>query len=227
MRLCSITPQSGVFYVRVYEVGHAASGLNISSVSSSTLPRVSLLMGSHHFAGTPRWRHFLRLASDTPRRSAAWSTSAQSISLRAFMSPIIRDDLSPRQGTMWAATKRKAAHTLWAVKNDEDTYVAIEAAIRNRTRQARKEAGFTQKRMAAWLGVELDAYKKWENRDGSTIPSRYHGNFLELTRTNAEWWVSGAGQRAITAPPPRQAEPELRPPAPRKARKSSTASSAN
>lgn len=45
----------------------------------------------------------------------------------------------------------------------------FKAVLRLRTKEARKAAGFTQEKMAQLLHVDLATYKKWENRENSTL----------------------------------------------------------
>lgn len=58
------------------------------------------------------------------------------------------------------------------------------AVFRLRTRQAREQAGLTQAEVAAALGVSLDTYKKWENRETSAVPREYMYPFTIITRTD-------------------------------------------
>ena len=90
------------------------------------------------------------------------------------------------------------------MKNDPQTYAAIEAAFKKRVKQAREEAGFTQQQVADVLGIKIDRYKKWENRGKSTMPVRFFQNFCQLTHTRAEWFQNGTGQRGELPAPTRK-----------------------
>lgn len=203
MKITSITPDNaGMFIVRVYEASHsAASGLGSLNASADTLPSVCSIMGSRHLGGIDlRHFHFLKASLLTPRACAASFTTAQS---RCVMTTSFRDYLSPRQGTTWAETGCPTPFN-FGFMDKEAYYVAKEVALRARTKRARKEAGFTQKTIAKALGIDFEAYKKWENRGGSTMPPRYHEDFCELTKTRPDWFMSGKGARTVP-----QAEPEL------------------
>lgn len=49
-------------------------------------------------------------------------------------------------------------------------YLADLKAIQNRMRLARESSDHTQASMSKALGIKLDAYKKYENREGSSMP---------------------------------------------------------
>lgn len=57
-------------------------------------------------------------------------------------------------------------------------------ALQARIRLARIAAGYTQKRMADALGIKVDAYKKYEIREGSTMPLLTFAKFCEVTDTD-------------------------------------------
>jgi len=68
---------------------------------------------------------------------------------------------------------------------------AEEAAFQSRLKSARKQVGFTQVGMAKALGVKLDAYKKYENREGSVIPTLTLARFCEITGQDMYGLVTG------------------------------------
>lgn len=57
-------------------------------------------------------------------------------------------------------------------------------AIQARIKLARVAAGYTQKRMADALGIKVDAYKKYEVREGSAMPLLTFAKFCEVTETD-------------------------------------------
>lgn len=183
--------------VRVYEIGHAATlGFEDSSASTGTLPSVLRLIGSHHFAGTPRWRHFLRANGFTPNFAAASSTKSQSSGCDFLMRRIIRDDLSLSQGTTREMPERDILSNVIVMKNDDLTDAEQAALIRQRTRQAREALHWNTKTMADALGVSEPAYKKYEERKSSTIPTKKVRKFCVLTGVDANWLM---GHDAVKA----------------------------
>jgi transcriptional regulator with XRE-family HTH domain len=64
------------------------------------------------------------------------------------------------------------------------------AVFRVRTRQARENAGLTQAQLAAALDVDLDTYKKWENRRTSAVPRDKMYAFSIVTRCDLAWMLS-------------------------------------
>jgi transcriptional regulator with XRE-family HTH domain len=64
------------------------------------------------------------------------------------------------------------------------------AVFRLRTRQAREKAGLTQAEVAAALDVDLDKYKKWENRETSAIPRDKMYPFAIVARCDLSWLLS-------------------------------------
>lgn len=68
---------------------------------------------------------------------------------------------------------------------DED---AFNAAFQDRLRRARKEMGWSQPRMAAALGLGLDAYKKYEKRPRSAFPLHLLPKLAVITDTPYAYW---------------------------------------
>jgi transcriptional regulator with XRE-family HTH domain len=79
------------------------------------------------------------------------------------------------------------------------------AVFRMRTRLAREAADLTQAQVAATLGVSLDTYKKWENRETSAVPREYMYAFSILTRSDLGWMLSPPSKQEIA-----QARPAAR-----------------
>jgi hypothetical protein len=184
MRIATITGVApDCFKVKIYD--HAAA-LEDSRASTGTRPLVFRLIGSHHLAGTPRWRHFLRANSVTPSSSAALSTNSQSSSSIFPMPRIIKDDLSLRQGTIRGDVKKDVLSILVGVSNEESDSDHM-ALIRARTREARFARRWSTKEMADLLGVGEAAYKKYEERGTSTIPTRLIRRFCMLTGVDPGW----------------------------------------
>lgn len=62
-------------------------------------------------------------------------------------------------------------------------------SYRERVRESRIAAGFTQRMMADALGIPLDRYKKYENR--SPMPSMTLARFAAIVRRDATWLLTG------------------------------------
>ena len=82
------------------------------------------------------------------------------------------------------------------------------AVFRLRTRLAREDAGMTQAEVAAALDVDLDTYKKWENRATSALPKHLIYRFAVIVRAPLE---------RLMAPPTKAELKFLRPKAARQA----------
>lgn len=63
------------------------------------------------------------------------------------------------------------------------------AGIRQRTREARKAAGYEQGAMAEALGIEKPTYNKYETR--GVIRNDLIPKFCELTKTSPGWLLTG------------------------------------
>jgi hypothetical protein len=185
MRLATISDGR----ICVYEIDHAAaSNFEDSSASTGTLPFVFRLIGSHHFAGTPRWRHFLRANSVTPSSSAALSTNSQSSGSGFPMPGIIRDDLSPRQETNRPIRAGLSPAKIGDMTTDADGVTAYYIEFCARTKTARKKmipVVWSMQQMADRLGVTHDAYKKYESR--TPMPHHLIPLFCDFTHVTREW----------------------------------------
>lgn len=73
----------------------------------------------------------------------------------------------------------------------ESEEVAFNRAFRSRVVRAREDAGLTQVKMAAALGIEKDAYKKYEYR--SPLPAYLMVRFSIITGKSLAWLLSGRG----------------------------------
>lgn len=68
-----------------------------------------------------------------------------------------------------------------------------------RIRRARKDAGFSQKKLAELTGVQRSAVAQWE-RDGGTSPSSDRlARIAVATGVNHEWLSTGRGARLAAA----------------------------
>lgn len=65
---------------------------------------------------------------------------------------------------------------------------AFNAAFQDRLRQTRIDMGWSQPRMAAALGLKLDAYKKIEKRPRSAFPIHLLPKLILITDTNYAYW---------------------------------------
>lgn len=78
-----------------------------------------------------------------------------------------------------------------------------------RIRRARKDAGFSQKRLAELTGVQRSAVAQWE-RDGGTSPSSDRlARIAVATGVNHEWLSTGRGSRLAAAEDESQANEGL------------------
>ena len=65
---------------------------------------------------------------------------------------------------------------------------AFNAAFQERLRRARTEMGWSQPRMAAALGLKIDAYKKYETRPRSAFPLFLLPKLVVITDTSYAYW---------------------------------------
>lgn len=182
MKIATITGVGDQSEVRIYE--HDAASLEDSRASSDTFPRDWRLIGTHHFGGMPRWRHFFRAKSLTPSCSAALSTKVQS---SCVMSIRCRDDLSRSQATTSLLAGKDNLSILSIMK--ELTTKEFNQAYRLRIRAAREAKGWGQEEMAGFMGVPYATYKKWETR--SPMPLSYCEKFAALTGTDHYYLTTG------------------------------------
>lgn len=73
-----------------------------------------------------------------------------------------------------------------------ETHTAYRIAFCARTRAARMALGWTQKQMAEALGVEQDAYRKYETR--SPLPHHLIEPFCEIVGLPVVFLVTGHGR---------------------------------
>jgi DNA-binding XRE family transcriptional regulator len=84
-------------------------------------------------------------------------------------------------------------------KTQEKTqYLADLKAIQARIRMAREAGDHTQESMAKALGIKLDAYKKYENRKGSSMPLVTFAKFCELLRLDSNGVLMGKSSLSRT-----------------------------
>ena len=89
------------------------------------------------------------------------------------------DSLSPCQGQSVPFRKVTDKWDNLSVHANREAEELV--AFKNRLRAAREAAGFTQAGMAKALWINLDAYKKYENREGSAMPLMTFARFIEIT----------------------------------------------
>ncbi len=190
MRIATITGVApGCFEVRVYEISHAARPLSSALKSFGEIsPSAFSISGSRHLCGTPRWRHFLREASLTPRRSANLSIKDQS---SFVMTTIVRDGLSLSQETIRPQIARDNLSYHPGMGEDEDqTDSKYLEALLALTRALRESRGprWTQQRMADHIGTTLAKYKKYERR--TPMPHRLIVRFCETVGVSTDDYLS-------------------------------------
>ena len=78
------------------------------------------------------------------------------------------------------------------------------AVMRLRTKRARIKAGLTQQEVATGLSVDVDTYKKWENRPTSSVPREKLLAFSVVTRIKVEQMLEQPTKRELAEikPPP-------------------------
>lgn len=149
----------------------AKPGRALSSLSSSTV---------HSREMPPRCRHFLTVAGCSPRATASSRTSDQlsmGMDNGDIMSrPSSGDFAGPKRLSKKRARKRQSGMVANVTERE------YKAVIRLRTKEARKASGFTQERMAQLLKVDIDTYKKWENRQNSVIRIDKVADFCDIVR---------------------------------------------
>ncbi len=64
---------------------------------------------------------------------------------------------------------------------ERSRYLAEIRAIQSRIRMAREATNYSQSMMAKALGIKTDMYKKYENREGSSMPLVIFAQFCEIT----------------------------------------------
>lgn len=67
------------------------------------------------------------------------------------------------------------------------------AALKRRLVMLRKAKGMTQLQMATALGVQKDAYKKWENLEGRQFPPHLYERLALVTDQSLDFIVTGRG----------------------------------
>lgn len=72
-----------------------------------------------------------------------------------------------------------------------------------RLKQAREDADLTQREMADALGIELDAYKKYENR--SPVPAYFIPRICTELDITAWWLLTGHWTQSVETTPGPQA----------------------
>lgn len=72
--------------------------------------------------------------------------------------------------------------------NAEAAYIG---ALSQRIKAARLAVNLTQKQVATALGVSLDAYKKYENRENTVLPPHLMEPFAILVRRSVTYIVTG------------------------------------
>lgn len=167
---------------------HHTRSSSRSSSKTSNGKSASLQIGIRHLCGTePRCRHFFSASALTPKASAASFICSQLIDMPAK----IRDDLSPSQGTTWDELPANVIAKIMPMAEDDLTPAEILEGIQRRTAELREAHGWTQLYMAQLLGIGLDAYKKFENRTGSTIAPELVEKFCRHVGVSIDYLFTG------------------------------------
>lgn len=101
--------------------------------------------------------------------------------------PSVKDDVSP-------ALKKLVGHN--RPMSEWLSQAAFEAELRARIAALRDARGWTQKQMATALGVPVEAYKKYENRVGSVMPSYLIPRFAQFVDRDVAYILTGAAADA-------------------------------
>lgn len=173
---------------KVLSFPHQTRSSSRSSSKTSNGKSASLQIGIRHLCGTePRCRHFFSASALTPKASAASFICSQLID----MPEKIRDDLSPSQGTTWDELPANVIAKIMPMAEDDLTPAEILEGLRRRTRELRKAHGWTQEDMAEELGISLEAYKKYENRQDSVIATELIPRFCWLVGVSIDYFFTG------------------------------------
>jgi DNA-binding XRE family transcriptional regulator len=166
----------------------APSGLpsrRLSKTSKEILPPDARTIVIRHLWGTPRCRHFFNAEELAPSERATASTIFQSGS----MARENRDDQSLRQGTNQSRVILSPGTKIDGMGSKAETPKAYRDALLQRTRELREGRGFTQVQMAGFLGINLEAYKKYERR--TPLPHHLIAEFCALVNTTEGYFLSG------------------------------------
>lgn len=98
---------------------------------------------------------------------------------------------APEEGRQWGMGKS-------APESD------FNAVFRLRTKQAREKAGLTQAQVAAALDVDVDKYKKWENRETSAVPRDKMYAFAIVARCDLAWLLSPPTRQELALARPKE-----------------------
>lgn len=192
MRLCTITPVVGGFELRTYEAGHAAVS---SRASRDTFPRVFRVIGSHHFGGTPRWRHFSMAFSRTPNCRAASLTNVQSID--DVMTAIYTDNSSAPQRQFGGGHKKTNCPHSGMTKKEART--AFYARMKRQMLAARTVLDWSQAKAAKRIGVSKADYEKFEGDPSRKIPAHVIEDICEVYGFDIVHFLTGKEQQAKRA----------------------------
>lgn len=217
MRIATITFANGQAHIRQYErtSGHAAGSFSAASNATSVIdPPIWRMIASLHLCGTdPRWCHFFKASSRTPRARAA---SSMRVQLMSSMGLDSRDRVSLRQGMSWSDIQGTVAGNVLPMprplKNPPaSTFASIMCA---RAKAIRERSGTPGQTMARYLGVDYDTYKKWEYR--TPMPHKHIELFCAICNTSAHELYTGEqlpvalSEETIAAIAAAQKRPEVR-----------------
>lgn len=166
-----------------------------SSDNSTSARRAASKRGKKCLGGTPRCRHFLNASRSMPM-SADSRRNVDQVSITKEYG----DDASPLSTPKRSQRKRPskkssvAQQCAMGVSREESDFNAV---FRMRTKLAREAADLTQAEAAQALGVELDTYKKWENRPTSAIPRHKMLAFCLLMRVECRAMLEAPTKQEI------------------------------
>jgi hypothetical protein len=106
----------------------------------------------------------------------------------------IRDFKSLSQGTSYTNVHSLPADKIAYM---DKSATEIHYGICIRTKRLRQARGIPATQMAEWLGVSIDAYKKYEFR--TPMPHEHMDHFLSITRSDANFLISNIGSLPATA----------------------------
>ena len=177
-----------------------ATASKSASVSFTPSSLAASSSGKKCRCGTPRCIHFLKASSVVPIRNAKGRSVFQMSIVAEY-----RDKSSPRSipkktGQNCPSKKARQDPSLGMGRSAPES--DFNAVFRLRTKLARENAGLTQAQVAAALQVDVDKYKKWENRPTSAVPRDLMHPFSIVVRCDLSWLLS---------PPTRQEIAQARP----------------
>lgn len=101
----------------------------------------------------------------------------------------VRDGLSLSQGTKWDDLPENVVARIVPMSQEPDTPANYRKMLRLRTKEARLARGWSQAEIANFLGIDVEAYKKYETR--TPLPHHLVEQFCTLTGIEIGFYMTG------------------------------------